>query len=220
MEHDSEEFTPIIESGIEYSGVSPYRAPSPRAPAPRTPHGAGSHLPPASPLFSQKKLPVPPRTPTRPGSIGDGKKVMPENGRMSSPRVLMSQSKSLSYNYGMLPEGVSTPSPWRPSSGGIPIAPVKYRNAGVDASTPSPWRSVPRGGDSGAAVKQQQAAMSAEYRLSNGHSRGEDSSPAAMKSAPIRHLSFSRCSFKQVSVDIRRLRQLAVHTPAICNPRN
>lgn len=205
MEHDSEEFTPIIASGIEYSGISTYRAPTARHPSPRIPPSA-PQLPPHLP---QKKVPV---TPSR---LGSGKiKTVSENGRiMSTPRVLK-QSKSLPFNYGMPEE--STPSPWRTKSGGIPVAPVKQRNA--ELSTPSPWRSMSTGRGGDAAVKQrqqqQQKTMSAEYRLSNGHSRGED---ASTKSAPIRHLSFSRCSFKQVSVDIRRLRQLAVLTPAIRN---
>jgi hypothetical protein len=213
---DYEDFTPIIERGIEYSGVPAYKVPL-GAPSPRTPsHGA--HLPPASPHSSQKKLPVA-STPTRQGSFsaGSGKKSVGkyQNG-------MMSHSKSLTYpgniNYGV--ESTSTPSPWRPGrgggEGGIPRAPVKNHvtsnGNGVDSSTPSPWRSVPRGGEagsSGAPVNQ----GSAEYRNGYSHSHSLDSSPA-VKSAPIRHLSFSRCSFKHVSVDIARLRQLAVHASA------
>jgi len=121
-----------------------------------------------------------------------------ENGRMSSPRVLISQSKPLPHNYSMLPEAL-TPSPWMSSSGGILIAPVKYRFAGVpEASTLRPVSSG--GGDPG-------ASMSAIYCLTNSYSR--DGEADSYSAAPIRHLSFSRCSFKQVSLDIRRLRQLA-----------
>ncbi|KAG0587125.1 hypothetical protein KC19_2G142200 [Ceratodon purpureus] len=229
---DYEDFTPIIECGIEYSGVSAFKVPL-GVPSPRTP-SYGAHLPPASPHSSQKKLPIP-STPTRSGSFSAGNgKLLPAStptrqgsfsagsGKKPVPKYqngLISHSKSLTYpgniNYGA-ENVVSTPSPWRSGRGpeaGIPRAPVKNHATsngnGPDASTPSPWRSVPRGGEagsSGAPVKQ----GSAEYRLSNGfsHSHSLDSSPAT-KSAPIRHLSFSRCSFKQVSVDIRRLRQFA-----------
>lgn len=182
MEQDSEEFTPIIASGIEYSGVSTYRAPSPR---------------------------VPHRLPSQKSRSGNGtSKAGPEDGRIpSTPRALMSQSKSLPHNYEM-PE-ISALNPWRTSSRGIPKPP---RNPGVPvpASAPRLSRSVSSGHgrvSAGASVKPE--VLLAESRLSNGHSRpGEDDS-SSTKSAPIRHLSFSRGSFKLVSVGIRRLRQLA-----------
>lgn len=209
---DYDDFTPIIEFGIEYSGVSAFKLPL-GAPSPRTP-AYGAHLPLASPHSFQKKL-LPPSTPTRSDSFVAGKSVPKHQNR------LISHSKSLTcpgnIDYGT--KSVSTSSPWRSGRGGegrIPRAPAKNHvtsnGTGLDSSTPSPWRSVPRGGEagsSGAPVKQ----GSAEYHLGNGHSHSHslDSFPAT-KSAPIRHLSFSRCSFKQVSVDIRRLRQLAVRT--------
>ena len=248
---DYNDFIPIIENGIEYSGVSAFKVPL-GAPSPRTPYGA--HLSAASPHSSHKKLPpstptrlgsfspgngrsLPPSTPTRSGSFSangklpTGHSLSAGNGSKSVPKFpngLISHSKSFTYpgniNYGA-DSMMSTPSPWRSGEGregGIPRAPVKNHvisnGVALESSTPSPWRSVPRGGEvvrSGASVKE----GSAEYRLSNGHVHSHtsldslDSSPAT-KSAPIRHLSFSRCSFKHVSVDIQRLRQLAVHTSA------
>ena len=112
---------------------------------------------------------------------------------------MMSHSKSLTYpgNINYRVESTSTPSPWRPGrgggEGGIPRASVKNHvtsnGNGVESLTPSPWRSVPQGGEagsSGAPVKQ----GSAEYHNGYSHSHSLDSSPA-VKSAPIRHLSFS-----------------------------
>lgn len=149
------------------------------------------------------------------------------DGRDSTPRVLISHSKSHTYpgNINFTLDGSSTPSPWRSGlwsggNGANPGAPVK-KVILVDppingqslhySSTPSTWKEVRTGeaGNSGAPVKQ---PVSVEYRLSNGH--GDKSSPAS-KAAPIRHLSFSRCSFKQVSVDIRKLRELAVRISAL-----
>lgn len=214
-----EEFISIIDSGIEYTGVSSFRIPLSSTPSPRTP---ATQLPPPSPYSSQTKRP--PTTPSKlrsdSFSSGDRKGVIAD-GRDSTPRVLISHSKSHTYpgNINFTLDGSSTPSPWRSGlwsggNGANPGAPVK-KVILVDppingqslhySSTPSTWKEVRTGeaGNSGAPVKQ---PVSVEYRLSNGH--GDKSSPAS-KAAPIRHLSFSRCSFKQVSVDIRKLRELA-----------
>lgn len=220
-----EEFEPIIESGIEYTGVSLFRTALQSASSARTPT---TRFTPASPRSSQTKLPSTPEKLEPKSYSASVSRDVPENERKPTPRVPILHSKSLTYpgNINFPLDSAPTPRPLRSErwsgGGSSPGAPRKEvlsagRTSNVHTlgytSTPSPWRGVRSGevGNSRAPVKQ---PVSAQYRLSNDYIHGDGSSPAS-KSAPVRHLSFSRCSFKRMSADIRKLRELAIRISAL-----